>query len=739
MKKLQKTLLLASVLFLSPLFAFALEQNYPSIGGVTLTGGSFANLVKYFFNACIAIGGVLAFVVIVQSGIRLTTSEGEPAAMSEAKKKMKNAFLGLGVLLLSYILLTTINPNLVVIKDISLSATSSPSPSPGGGASNPTTKPTISFQEVPVGKKVEKVLARNISCFDKDRNLIDCDTKDIISEKPKDEYSMKNSVFYCYKYDSNGDKSGVLENWDRLDCLQKFTNAYKIKMGTLYSYVSQLQSLLSSCNCSACEIGYWEEAPFCPGGCVSHCHTCGSPRNEYQSCNGSDPYIIGNDPCSNNRGDIDIMREKIRQLINGGAPGDPVYMHYDWQMDPNESHPKYNTKFMTLAVFQQKIREFEGQLSGDLNELIAIKKTIRDSGAEMLTMSEVHALEASSTERAIVSGFSEDTAKYCREFNCTEPVKDGLCAKVELNAQGRVCKIPDGGQEQYFYDGDPATFYFNRNYNTKSDYPITPNQTCTVEPKKENGIPEGMIPIGETSDQSEDLILKINGALNSMFSQIENAAKVALNDSDSMFNLPEQCKCSNCKNKMVELESMCCASCGRLFAKYKCILAMCTTGEDISSSTRVCPYATYSSKMVAMGLAKDGAQAAAKRATDLINSENLQETDPNRTHLLDKLTISRNKFNRCVQGFSLPYKGDLAKTRVFGCQEGLDLIQIDKLTIQPDYLDPVLPDRWNCYPFNSDNLTAAQRETCFTNKDSPACQQSVYATMDNYYCCKSRI
>lgn len=49
----------------------------------------FAGLIKYIFNLGVSLAGVLAFGVIVYSGIRLLTSAGNPAVMSESKKKDK--------------------------------------------------------------------------------------------------------------------------------------------------------------------------------------------------------------------------------------------------------------------------------------------------------------------------------------------------------------------------------------------------------------------------------------------------------------------------------------------------------------------------------------------------------------------------------------------------------------------------------------------------------------------------
>lgn len=94
-----------------------LELNYPVIGGQTLsTNTDLPNLVNYIFNFAIGFSGLLAFGVLVYSGMIYLTSAGNPAKMTEAKDRIFSAFLGLIILLCAYIILSTINPDLVNIQ-----------------------------------------------------------------------------------------------------------------------------------------------------------------------------------------------------------------------------------------------------------------------------------------------------------------------------------------------------------------------------------------------------------------------------------------------------------------------------------------------------------------------------------------------------------------------------------------------------------------------------------------------
>jgi hypothetical protein len=57
--------------------------------------------------------GLLAFGVLVVGGIRYLTSAGDPGTIKDAKSQMKSALLGILLLLFSYLILITINPQLV--------------------------------------------------------------------------------------------------------------------------------------------------------------------------------------------------------------------------------------------------------------------------------------------------------------------------------------------------------------------------------------------------------------------------------------------------------------------------------------------------------------------------------------------------------------------------------------------------------------------------------------------------
>ena len=114
-------ILLAILLFM-PLFTFAaldLGYQYPPVPGPELTistDSSLGDVIKYFAAWAIIIGAIIAFLSLIYAGILYLASTGKPEAMSQAKKRIFNSFLGLAILLGSYLILITLNPQLIVME-----------------------------------------------------------------------------------------------------------------------------------------------------------------------------------------------------------------------------------------------------------------------------------------------------------------------------------------------------------------------------------------------------------------------------------------------------------------------------------------------------------------------------------------------------------------------------------------------------------------------------------------------
>lgn len=74
---------------------------------------SFLDYIKNFYTLIITISGIIAFIALVVAGILYLTSAGDPEKINKAKKQIFAAFLGVIIILSSYLILKTINPSLI--------------------------------------------------------------------------------------------------------------------------------------------------------------------------------------------------------------------------------------------------------------------------------------------------------------------------------------------------------------------------------------------------------------------------------------------------------------------------------------------------------------------------------------------------------------------------------------------------------------------------------------------------
>ena len=114
-KKIFIVFLLITVFFsISVNFSFAqreLEVPIPGMAKKPLL----PEYIVGIYNFALMIIGIVVFGALLYGGFRYLTSAGKPAAISDAKDQIFSAILGLIILFSSYIILTTINPELTII------------------------------------------------------------------------------------------------------------------------------------------------------------------------------------------------------------------------------------------------------------------------------------------------------------------------------------------------------------------------------------------------------------------------------------------------------------------------------------------------------------------------------------------------------------------------------------------------------------------------------------------------
>lgn len=104
---------------------FALEINYPQLPGAqppqeflqTAPLEQHLSLyVLYFFNLIIWIAGIIALGALIYAGILYLTSTGKPEKVLAAREQITQAFLGIIILLSSYLILNILNPQLTTVQ-----------------------------------------------------------------------------------------------------------------------------------------------------------------------------------------------------------------------------------------------------------------------------------------------------------------------------------------------------------------------------------------------------------------------------------------------------------------------------------------------------------------------------------------------------------------------------------------------------------------------------------------------
>ncbi|MFA5714155.1 MAG: hypothetical protein WC998_00260 [Candidatus Paceibacterota bacterium] len=502
---------------------------------------TFADYIIYIFNLGVAMGAVLAFIVIAYSGINILSSSGNPSAKQEAKKKIISALLGLAVLLVSYVLLTTINPDLVALKNVSLVGVHVDIPILTPEVKKEV-KETITFQELPIGTLVESILSGNSStknaleCYEynEDGNIIDKNSDGQINEK---DIILDRDIFYCMK--------------DLEEALRKKA---EVELSRL---IKELDVLMKECECSRVytapfppnplgRIGMTTGTCVCPTCGESYCNLCGHSHTGCPEAPGNN--LVGEpeleqypyDPCPN-RKQIDCKREEIKQLMDGSDP-EKICYEKGWI---KEDAPKY-PNMVTFKDGTERLSGFKDYFTNQVNKLKQVELSTKRPFGERLSIAEFHSLQNQDNSSILASTPFEDydISRYCDDY-CVQKGYDNnieVCVKYDLNEAERMCKMVNG-QERYLYDGDPATFYFSQEYNDKKQretaVDASKDDTCSVYDKKYSGV----IPIGETVDETERYGEELVKRIEDLIKEV----KEVYNSGLSIAELPNNCDGSNCK------------------------------------------------------------------------------------------------------------------------------------------------------------------------------------------------
>jgi len=102
---------------------FSLNDIYGAIRGETDSPAyntfkdrdALTSLILYFYTFAVAIVGLIAFGVIIMTGVRFMSSGANPSLRATAMKQLQSVLLGIAILLGSVVLLNIINPELALL------------------------------------------------------------------------------------------------------------------------------------------------------------------------------------------------------------------------------------------------------------------------------------------------------------------------------------------------------------------------------------------------------------------------------------------------------------------------------------------------------------------------------------------------------------------------------------------------------------------------------------------------
>ena len=113
-------LFISTTIFTAHAAGITINPNLPGVTNVSTSGP--AGWVAGFYNFALIISGILAFGAIVYGGVLYATSAGNASKQSEGRQWIWSALLGLLLLGSAYLILKTINPNLVKLQIAPLSS-----------------------------------------------------------------------------------------------------------------------------------------------------------------------------------------------------------------------------------------------------------------------------------------------------------------------------------------------------------------------------------------------------------------------------------------------------------------------------------------------------------------------------------------------------------------------------------------------------------------------------------------
>ncbi len=268
---------------------FALELKYPPLPGAEppqvflekienkqiSPEKAFPLFVKYFITLTLIISVSVCLVILLIGGFRYLISGANPTVMADALRQISHAVLGLVVILSSYTILSTINPELSIIR---LPWVDKPAPS--YTAEPLTDEKGFTYFQTSVGKIIEDVVLTKEAHekFEGSENIAYLAEKDRISPELAESIKSKCPCDDEENGDENG-ASGTTGSKEIVGIIEKAEMA-RDESENLRDLSQELKELTDECLCniSACE------GVKCGDGCCCQAAGCNSINTCSKAC-----------------------------------------------------------------------------------------------------------------------------------------------------------------------------------------------------------------------------------------------------------------------------------------------------------------------------------------------------------------------------------------------------------------------------------------------------------------------
>lgn len=493
------------ILFLSvlvfPMFVLgALENTYPALPNSPAPGVGGVDFFVYAFNLAVIVAAVVAISVIIYSGVTIMLSSGNMAKITDAQDRIKGAIFGTFLLLASYILITTINPEL---KKFEIQKVSS---IPGQIIENITPKPTnttVTYEELPIGSIIESILSPVSTTLEQKYNY-----SQLVGAEGK-----KAGEEQCYLYTAEGNtidrnSDGLINDQDMFEgldlsiCMNELLKATEQKIKdanggkivctaeSANSPIDKLKNLMSKgCSCSSCQTFTDTMQHECQSSCCGTgsggCSCCGGPRGSDSGCPRTfsgyaglnSPFAaksVALDPCKN-RGAIDCQRQEFTYRTSGVGLGLGLhgcgyaadldkFVDSGGTLNPIELVKKEKSAFLTLSEAKTRINSFKIYFEKRLSDLNAAEAATKDKTKNVLSLAEFQALKESNKDEIKVTQIKQSATNpdyniigYHSNFNC---INHNQNKATNLCNKGELVKTQSDNLSR-FYPGEPDAEYPN--------------------------------------------------------------------------------------------------------------------------------------------------------------------------------------------------------------------------------------------------------------------------------------